>query len=79
MSLEKCKDVIDNWIDKYKNSERIGVFCAKRKENNDKIGMAYIIGYKEPDQLEIGFSFEVLVHPDGEDGLLYRYVINKEG
>lgn len=129
MSLEKCKDVIDNWIDKYKNSEVIGVFCVKYKANKDKIGMAYIIGYKEPNQFEIGFrlrsacwnrgyakeitrgfiryaennlkanevvaevfrvnsssrnvfeklGFEMSVHPCGEDGLLYRYAINKEG
>ncbi|WMM23804.1 GNAT family N-acetyltransferase [Tissierella sp. MB52-C2] len=127
MSLEKCKDVIDNWIDKYKNSELIGVFCVKYKDTNDKIGMAYIIDYKEPNQFEIGFrlrsacwnrgyakeitqgftryaenklkanevvaevfrgnlrsrnvfeklGFEESVHPDGEDGLIYRHAINK--
>jgi RimJ/RimL family protein N-acetyltransferase len=124
MSLEKCKDEINKWIDKYKE-DQIGVFCVEHIESMDKVGMAYIIGYKEPNQFEIGFrlrsahwnkgyakeitngfiryarsilkaheviaevyktnsrsrnifeklGFEMSNHPDGEDGLLYRYVI----
>jgi RimJ/RimL family protein N-acetyltransferase len=129
MSLEKCKSAIDGWIDKYKVTEHIGVFCVENIESKDKIGVAYIKDYKEHNQFEIGFrlrsshwnkgyakelthgfiryaenkleaneivaevftentrsrnvfeklGFELSVHPDGEDGLLYRYLIDKKG
>lgn len=55
MSLEKCKDEIDKWIHKYSKTDQIGVFCVELKETMDKIAMAYIIDYKQPNQFEIGF------------------------
>ena len=127
MSLEQCKFIIDGWIDKHKETEQTGVFCVEALESKDKVGMAYIIEYKEANQWEIGFrlrssqwnkgyakeitrgfikyageqldaneviaevfaanarsrnifeklGFEASLHPDGEDGLLYSYAINK--
>jgi RimJ/RimL family protein N-acetyltransferase len=128
MPLEKCKSVIDGWLHKYKETEQIGVFCVEQIESKVKIGISYIIGYKEPKQFEIGFrlrssewnkgyakeitrgfiryaedkldadeiiaevfeansrsrnifeklGFESSVHPDGDDGLLYRYTVYKK-
>jgi RimJ/RimL family protein N-acetyltransferase len=125
MSLERCKAEIDKWIHKYSETEQIGVFCVECKNSKDKVGMAYIIDYKEPNQFEIGFrlksvywnmgyakeitrsfvkyaeysldaheviaevyranmrsrnvfeklGFERLVHPEGDDRLIYRYMI----
>jgi RimJ/RimL family protein N-acetyltransferase len=58
MSLERCKGEIDKWIRKYSEKEQIGVFCVECKESKDKVGMAYIIDYKEPNQFEIGFRLK---------------------
>lgn len=38
--------------------------------------MAYIIRYTEPGQFEMGF--DMTIHHDGDDGLLYTYLIDKE-
>lgn len=128
MSLEKCNAEIDKWINKYKEDNRIGVFCVESIHSKEKIGMSYIVGYQEPDKYEIGFrlrsdkwnngyakeitrefiryaeyylnareiiaevykantrsrnifeklGFEMAIHPDGEDGLLYSYIFNRK-
>ena len=127
MSIEQCKDEISKWINKYKENDALGVFCVEHIESKYKIGMAYIKGYLEPGQFEIGFrlrsalwnngyakeitrgfiryaerylnaheiiaevyrdnvrsrnifeklGFEMSIHPDGEDGLLYKYVVKR--
>lgn len=126
MSLDKCKDEIDKWMNKYKENDQLGVFCVEHIESKEKIGMAYIVSYQVPGRFEIGFrlrsaqwnngyakeitrefiryaksclnadeviaevykanarsrnifeklGFEMSTHPDGEDGLLYRYLIS---
>lgn len=127
MSLEKCRAELDKWIQRYKQSDVTGVYCVECRESKQKVGMAFIVDYKKPNQLEIGFrlrrmhwnqgyakeiargfirysqynlnahvlfaevyransrsrnvfeklGFETLEHPEGEEGLLYRYLINK--
>jgi len=125
MSIERCKEVLDEWIDNYSSSSNSGAFCVENKVDKSKIGMAFIVKWKEMNQYEIGFrlrriywdkgyakeitrgfirygenilgadavigevyktnersrnvfkklNFKESVHPEGEDGLIYKYEI----
>lgn len=55
MSIERCKEVLDKWIDNYSSSSNTGAFCVVNKADKSKIGMAFIVRWKELNQYEIGF------------------------
>ena len=71
MSIEKCKENLDKWVGNYSISSDTGAFCIENKIDKSKIGMAFIVKWKEANQYEIGFI--ELSHPDGDDGLIYKY------
>ena len=123
MSIEKCKENLDKWVGNYSISSDTGAFCIENKIDKSKIGMAFIVKWKEANQYEIGFRlrricwdkgyakeitrefiryaernleanaiiaevykandrsrnifkklrFIELSHPDGDDGLIYKY------
>jgi len=127
MSMDKCKETLEKWIHKYSASSDTGAFCVENKVDKSKIGMAFIVNWKEANQYEIGFrlrrkcwekgyakeitsefikyaksnlgadtiiaevykantrsrkvfqklGFIELSHPEGEDGLIYKYEIQK--
>jgi len=127
MSMDKCKETLEKWIKNYCISADTGAFCVEDKVDKFKVGMAFIVKWKDADQYEVGFrlrrrcwdkgyakeitrefiryaksdlqadtiiaevykanirsrnifqklGFIELSHPEGEDGLIYKYEILK--
>lgn len=127
MTIEKCKENLYKWIKNYSIAPGTGAFCVENMSDKTKIGMAFIVKWKESNQYEIGFrlrricwdkgyakeitgglikyaksnleaatiiaevykantrsrnvfqklGFIELSHPEGDEGLIYKYEIPK--
>ena len=57
MSINKCKSVLQTWIDAYKLHSSWGVFCVEERMTSEKVGMTFIYDHNETNEYEIGFRF----------------------
>jgi len=57
MSKEKCRNVLLNWMSKYSDQSKSGVFCVEEVETGSKVGMTFIVDHNNTQEYEIGFRF----------------------
>lgn len=65
MSYEECKKVLERWINQYDESLNTGAFCVEKLQDNEKIGMAFIVPTNEKNEYEIGFRLRKIYWNNG--------------
>lgn len=76
MSYEECEKDIKRWINQYSLLPGTGAFCVECKNEESKVGMAFIVKASNDNEYEIGFRLRRLHWNKGYAKEITREFIN---